>query len=688
MRKPPLAAISLFFVILVSMTPPARGRDVDSPLYRHLLDEAKSHLLARSQEVGSLIEPASLEARRDWVRDEIVKSFGGFPEKTPLNGKTLWTKSFDGYTVEGVIYESKPGLFVTANLYIPSSGTPPFPAILGPCGHSSIGKAADTYQSAWINLAKRGFVVLSFDPVGQGERMAYLDKEGKARYGPTTEHTMLGVQALLVGTNIARDFIWDGIRSIDYLVSRPEVDSERVGCTGNSGGGTQTSYFMAIDRRIAAAAPSCYITSLEKLYSTIGPQDAEQNFIGQTALGIDHADYVEACLPRPVLICAASDDFFDIDGTWATFREAKNFYQRYGIPERVDLIEAPDNHGFSKPRRTAVYHWMERWLMGGSDYKPEPETPLNQVEDLLCVDTGQVNLSIPGAKSLRDFYGEDARSLKEERRKKDVSRDVLHRELKRVIRLQETSSPIQWEREQEVVQSGAKKELLKTEIEPGWFLEGDLLKPEEISSGHVVLLLEDILTTPVATDKIVEKGIPVFTHYPRGLSAEDRLQGNSLYRYFGDYPLYFLALHLNRPLIGQRVGDVLACIDFLVDEFPGKEIRVISNGRAVPVALIAAVLDDRVSVVEAKGGLITWESIFEATFSRDCLSNVAPGILEVADLPDLVAAIQPRQVTLQSSLSPEGEVLEVEEAQTAYEAVLGEDFSRMKNLKFLGAESE
>ncbi|MCA9450064.1 MAG: acetylxylan esterase, partial [Candidatus Omnitrophica bacterium] len=468
------------------------------------------------------------------------------------------------------------------------------------------------YQSAWINLAKRGFVVLSFDPVGQGERMAYLSPEGKARFGPTTEHTMLGVQALLIGGNIAREFIWDGMRSIDYLLTRPEVDPDRIGCTGNSGGGTQTAYFMALDRRIQAAAPSCYITSLERLFSTIGPQDAEQNFVGQVALGIDHADYVEACIPRPVLICAASDDFFDIDGTWTTFREAKKFYQRYGLPERVDLIEAPDTHGFSSPRRTAVYHWMERWLMGRFDDTPEPETKLQPPENLLCTESGQVALSIEGSRSLRDLYRDRALELAEERERKNLDHESLRAELRDTIRLGEIPPSFEWKRQTGEKEGAVTQESLAAEVEPGWSLEANLFKPDSPSSDTVVLWLGDSLSGAAPPATIAAKGSPVLAYYPRGLSAEDRRKGNALYQYFGNFPLFFLSLHLDRPLIGQRVSDILVCLDFLETEYPEKKIEIVSSGNAVPPALLTAVLDERVTRVKGEGGLISWQSVFES----------------------------------------------------------------------------
>ena len=209
-----------------------------------------------------------------------------------------------------------------------------------PCGHSDNGKAYEGYQRACILLAKNGMAVLCYDPIGQGERIPAARCEGKPAVRGTTEHTMAGIGALLVGRQLASYRIWDGLRALDYLAGRPEVDPTRLGCTGNSGGGTMTAYLMALDDRIAVAAPSCFITSLERLFATIGPQDAEQNITGQVAAGMEHADYVTLRAPKPTLLTVGTRDFFDIEGSWDTFREVKLIYRparfrRAGRPVRV-----------------------------------------------------------------------------------------------------------------------------------------------------------------------------------------------------------------------------------------------------------------------------------------------------------------------------------------------------------------
>ncbi len=387
------------------------GPDGGSPramLITYLKAEAQKAFEARRAAVASLKLPEDVARRQRDLKARFIEALGGFPERTPLKPRVVGSQAGPGYRLERIIYESRPDHHVTALFYLPEgTGTPPFPAVLIPCGHDANGKAAPNYQRACISLARHGIASLCFDPISQGERRQVLDRDGRpAGAGNTTEHTMIGVGALLIGRSTASYRVWDGIRSLDYLASRPEIEATKLGCTGCSGGGTLTSYLMALDDRVAAAAPSCYITSLERLFATLGPQDAEQNITGQVAFGMDHADYLALRAPRPTLILASTHDFFDIQGTWTTFREAKQLYGLLGHPERVDIIEENSSHGYPKAHREAMLRWMRRWLLGKDDAPSEGDIAVVDDAALQCTRTGQV---------LSDFHGKSVFDLNAER---------------------------------------------------------------------------------------------------------------------------------------------------------------------------------------------------------------------------------------------------------------------------------
>ena len=297
------------------------GRKLNEMLPNYVNGKAFALLDQRSGAVAKLSTAAELEARRRYVRQKLMESVGEFPARTPLNARVVGTLDRGDHRVEKVIFESQPKFYVTANLYLPKSGQAPYPAILFPLGHEEGAKAHSAWQSVLVSLARKGFVCLAWDPIGQGERIQLWDDDFKNSkvIRSTTEHTILGIQSILLGDTLARYTIWDGIRALDYLLSRPEVDAKRIGVTGNSGGGTHTAYLAALDDRIHVAAPSCYITSWRRLIETIGPQDAEQCLPGWLAAGLDHGDFILSFAPKPYLMLSAIRDFFSITGARETY---------------------------------------------------------------------------------------------------------------------------------------------------------------------------------------------------------------------------------------------------------------------------------------------------------------------------------------------------------------------------------
>lgn len=293
------ASVLLLAMILTSepkgdelrVLPPPKASTTPDMVTTYLNNLAVEALQRRRATYKALKTPEQIADYQKRLREFFVRQLDGFPAKTSINAQTTGKEAASDYRLEKVMFESRPNHHVTAILYLPMS-EPPYPGVIIPCGHSDNGKAAETYQRASILLAKNGIAALCYDPIGQGERYQALGDSGKPRFGTTTEHTLMGVGAILVGTNTAQYRIYDGMRAIDYLQSRPEIDPKRIGVTGNSGGGTLSSYLMALDERIVCAAPSCYLTTFQRLLETIGPQDAEQNIYGQIAFGMDHPDYI------------------------------------------------------------------------------------------------------------------------------------------------------------------------------------------------------------------------------------------------------------------------------------------------------------------------------------------------------------------------------------------------------------
>ena len=350
---------------------------------------AQKQLDARDGTIATIQNVAGAEQRKTEVRARVLRLLGGLPDyRGPLNPKVTRVIERDGFVIENLMFESLPDYFVTANLYRPKA-TGRHPAVLFSLGHWEGGKTAA--QLIGANLALKGFVALAFDPVGQGERQqAYDARLGHSLIGgPTDQHFINGAQAILLGQSVARYFIWDGMRAIDYLISRPEVDPERIGASGCSGGGTQATYIAALDPRVKAAAPACYMNSYRTLYS--GPiGDSEQSLPGFLAAGLDQADYVELFAPKPWLILSTEADFFTPAGARQVYDEAKRWYELYGAADRIKWVVGPGEHGTPRPVREAMYEWMIRWLKDGKgDAREQAVEPVPD-HDLLVTGHAQV----------------------------------------------------------------------------------------------------------------------------------------------------------------------------------------------------------------------------------------------------------------------------------------------------------
>jgi hypothetical protein len=365
----------------------------------------------RHERLAKVRTEADVERLQEELRAKLLEAIGGLPsERTPLNARVTGRIQMDGFHIEKVVFESLPGIFVTALVYLPESPGP-HPAVLVPCGHSENGKAY--YQALSQRLVQRGYVVICWDPVGQGERSQFWDASaGKSRYNRICgEHAVLGNLAYLAGANLARWEVWDGMRALDYLLTRSEVDAARISVTGTSGGGFQAAFLGALDARIKTIAPSCYITALPmRVFNRIfedPDSDPEQDPYGMIAEGIDHPGLLLLMYPRPVFVAAAVLDFFPIEGTRKTFREVAAVYRRLGHADRIAMTEGYHKHSYSPENQAAAIAFLDRFngLPAVRDLPPVKEL---EERALWCTRTGQVQLDHPGGRSLldevRDYY--------------------------------------------------------------------------------------------------------------------------------------------------------------------------------------------------------------------------------------------------------------------------------------------
>ena len=592
---------------------------------RYLTGIARNLWTARDARIAAIRSPAEVEQRQAYVRSKIAELLGGFPERTPLNPRITGSFVRDGYRVEKLIFESRPKFFVTADVYVPSSGHSLYPAVLGVAGHSLTSKAEPLYQRGWISLAKRGFIVLAFDPPGQGERSLYYDRELGRSQVPvgTAQHTMAGLQCILTGSSLANYEMWDGIRAFDYLLTRADVDPNRIAVAGNSGGGTQSAYLAALEPRLASAAPSCFLTSSEKLWTDLGPQDAEQNIIGFLAAGLDLKDFALVFAPRPFQFLTATRDFFPIAGARDAFAEARHIYEIMGHPERVNFFEFDDTHGWSQPRREATYRWFQKWLNDqpldrGAETQFEVETESN----LWATPAGQLASSLQG-ETVQSLNMQLAERLGKQRPR--LGRDDLKRAIASRIAMPAIHRP--------VVAHGS-GEQIEIETEEGVRIPARIFVPAGGEPKKPAVLYLDRKGEDI--DAIVRAGRIVLQPELRGL-GHPKLYATSM-----------RAMLVGRTMAGMQTTDLLAAFDYLASrpDVDAKHIGVFAKGNAAAVALYAAALEPRIEKVACEGGPISYLDIVRAPIHDEVSDLIVPGVLKDFDLPEVAAAIAPRPVWL------------------------------------------
>src|SRR6266704_3129444 len=527
-------------------------QDIRRMLPSYLNNIGLQMLTQRQRQIERLVTIEDVSRRRAYLRERMLNDLGGFPERTPLNARVVGVLQRPGYRIEKVIFESQPHFYVTANLYLPTTGHPPYPAILFPLGHEPGGKTNPTWQQMLGSLATKGFVALTWDPIGQGERLQIYDEDlRESKVGDsTTEHTVVGAQCLLIGDHLARYTIWDGMRALDYLLSRKEVDPARIGLTGNSGGGTHTAYIAALDDRIQVVAPSCYITSWHLMLDTIGPQDAEQTFPLWLQEGFDYPDYLYAFAPKPYLLLSAIRDFFPIAGARETFAEAQKVYSAIGAREKLGMFEADDGHGYNKTRRLAAYDWFSRWLKGARDTDPEPQIEMATPEELRCTPTGQVSTSL-GGESVFTLNQKRLAQLKTSRLTRPAD---LPGKVREVIRYEPLSGPLQVTSYGTITRSGYRIEKLIYESEPGIVIPALLYVPDAGASKKAALLMvsgDGKAASTAEAEQFATSGTVVLSIDMRG-TGETRVDTDMNSResdhYFGDFSDIMTALLVGKTM--------------------------------------------------------------------------------------------------------------------------------------------
>jgi dienelactone hydrolase len=674
----------LLSIAAASAARPALGQTFPGVAYRpyrrclpdYLRDLAQRAYVARNAEIAKLTTPEAVRKRQAWARATFWKLTGGMPDRTPLNARTVGSFTRDAYRVEKVVYESTPEFFIPANLYIPTNAKPPFPGVLFQMGHTLNGKAADSYQRCCQGLARLGFLVLAFDPMGQGERVNYPDTELKRTRlaSSDAEHTTPGKQLLLYGDTVTRMQAWDAVRSLDYLAAHPLVDPKRLASTGQSGGGTQTMHLLAVDDRLATAV-ICSGNTENVACANFDPpgstDDAEQDFVYSAPAGFDRWDTIYPFAPKPLLISVSDMDSFHtyspsyIENGWEEFLKLRKVYGVLGKAENLAWADTPLPHGLSYDSRLQVYNWMRRYLQGQvQPIDEEPPTAPEPDSTLWVSEGGNV---------IKAFGGQTPHRRNRARKVQQAPMP-----LDKLLRLDPLPAPPRLAVLRRVPSKDVSIEVVEAQSAPKVWLPGWLFRPRKADTSKPVVIALDQAGLNARWregelyQNLAMQGYTVCVPDLRGFGTLQpeygRAAANRARSHEDEENYAWGSLILGKPLVGQRVTDILALVGGLARHpaLTGKRIAVAAAGRLTVPALFAAALEPAITQLYLAGGLASYRSIVETEEYSTSFGSFVPDILLHTDLPEVAASMAPRKVRLGGTVDAAGERMDVAKVQALY----------------------
>lgn len=604
------------------------------------------------------------QERKTTLRKKMFEAMGPMPDKAcPLMPKIVKVLKRDGYHIENLMFHSRPNVWVSANAYVPTNVKGKVPAVLCVHGHFAGARRDPVIQARCLGLVKLGFFVLAVDAFGAGERYtepAWGTYHG-AFYGSSlwpTGHTLLGMQ------------VYDNRRAVDYLCSREDVESQRLGITGASGGGNQTMYAGALDERFKAVVPVCSVGNYQAyLKAACCVCEVLPGALSFTEEG----DVLGLVAPRALMVINATRDAyqFSVEQARKSVARANDIFQLSHVEKKIEHRTFETTHGYHQPMREAMYGWMTKWLNNEGTGKPiaEPKHQVEKPDDLRVWPEAQPK----GMLTPITFAAQVGRQLI----KKLESETMKH--------------PEDWESAAAYRRSVLKKKILGNfplrrrpsakiekddtvwlDSEPGITIPLTVKRPEVKGKLPVSVLIDLDGRESAMKHSIVKQLLEKNQH----IVAPDLRATGSLkpprdkIRDTVDHNSTEHSLWLGRPLLGQWVVDVRAILDWLTIQ-PGvnrNQLSLVGIGTGSIVALVAsALLDTQVTSVICLG--MTTSYVTKDDYSPEAMQMglLAPGILKVGDIPQLAALTAPRLLKIVNGLSPIGNMVKRDDLEGKFE---------------------
>ena len=655
------------------------GEEMPDMLISYLAKKQNDLSASWDRKRALLRNAADVEARNAFVREKVIQMLRGFPQRSPLGPVVVKVLQRDGYRIENVMFQSRPDFWVTGNLYVPTSGNGPFPGILSPCGHERLARMMSGYQSAYLNLVKSGFVVLAYDPIGEGERRQYWNAETnviEVSGGQIYEHSMPGQLLMLLGENLTEYRVWDGMRAIDYLLTRPEVDPKRIGCAGQSGGGAFTKFISVVDERVQCAAIieggmiNRWPLKIAP-WEPIGMGDVEQELFPAAIYGIDETDLHAAIASRPVLT--------GIEHYSPAFDKAaeavRDRYRQLGVPEKFATIPADDPHGWTPKLRLAATDWFCRGFYDRKGPLTEPNFETEPAENLYCTPDGSIRYSGKGETIFSLIAKKQAnlpprRPVSKTSIEREAYQDEIRAEIRRLLRYRKSEQSLDVRHIVTTPREGYRIEKIQFLSEPGIYIPAWVYVPDNKTAILPTILYvndegmeadgmefegaEGSGQARGVLDTLVRKGNLVVAVDVRGIGetrpphpASDSC--NEFQQLFDlETTMAYMAWLMDQSLLGMRVQDVVRSVDYISSrpDADGKNLHVIGKGMGGLWCLYAAALDPRIRSLISVQSLLSYRSLTQVDRYLYGADVFVPDVLLHFDLPQVAAAIAGRPLTL------------------------------------------
>jgi len=593
---------------------------------------------------------AAWEQKKPLLRDRIRQTVGleDLDQRGPVKWVSKGLINRQGYTIEKIVYESYPGMMVPALVYTPSGLTAPAPTIISIPGHAYCeGKANVEAQARSVNLVRRGLIVMTYDYLMTFERNTGRNPCALMPYGGGNDHGLTGF-SYTAGTPTALE-IRDGIRAIDYLYTRQDVDRSRVGFTGESGGGNSTYWIAALDERVRLAAPVCAVTSFDYWIRNDRNWDWHQRPPGIRKIA-DISTLLALIAPRPLLVVTAlrgtDSEEVPFDEAEGAVREARKIYDLYGAGANIQHWESSSSHGYQRDKRERMYGWVERHFFGRSlDVSAEKAFLLEMQSDLTC------GLP-PGNRTFADIYQEwlshpaRAPALPQDQTSAAQIQHLLRARLRDLLGVQgRARSPVLSVQKVTSSSDTITKQLI-FETEPGIRLPAVELSSNSSAAKAMVIFLGKSSEFLPAIPEMISRELRIVLVDLRGVGEIDS----------GGRRTDNWAWFLGRPRPGLWAEDIDGVVTALTAEYGDVPVGLVGTGQLAKSALFAAALNPRITALFSRlPELSYWHEA-----RKGSLADV-PRVLSVLDLPTAAALVAPRPCWIQV---PNG--VDEEQLQSAY----------------------